>query len=214
MRHGAPMIKRRIRPTLAALALVVLLGACGNGGGSADGGPASLDSDAAASDDGDNGGGGEAASAQERGDAVLEYAQCMRDNGVDLPDPEIGEDGLVEIPDRMPDLAATGASPDTIAAAEAACQPILDAVNALGEQVDPQEAAEALDQMVAVTECMRAKGYDMSDPTVDEMGRVQQMTPLDQGASQEQVERLHADLEACGDEAGLDFTPPTTEGEA
>jgi hypothetical protein len=209
------MIKRRITTALAALAVVRLLGACGNGGGSADGGPASLDSDAAASDNSDDGGpgGGEEPTAEERGDAILDYAQCMRDNGVNLPDPEIGEDGLVEIPDRMPDLAATGASQETIAAAEAACQPILDAVNALGEQVDPQEAAEALDQMVAVTECMRAKGWDMGDPTVDDMGRVQSPAPLDQGASQEQIDQMQSDIDACGDEAGLDFSADTTEAE-
>ena len=88
----------------------------------------------------------------------------MRDHGVNVPDPEIGEDGVVEIPDRMPDLAATGASAETIAAAEAACQPILDAVDAFGERPNAQETAEAMDQAIAVAECMRAKGYDMADP--------------------------------------------------
>ena len=30
-------------------------------------------------------------------DELLEFAQCMRDHGVDMPDPEFGEDGRIEV---------------------------------------------------------------------------------------------------------------------
>jgi hypothetical protein len=194
---------------LVALALAGLLGACGNDGGSDDGGPASLHPDAATSDDSNNSGGGEEPSAQEEQDAILDYAECMRDHGVNIPDPEIGEDGSVG---DMPDLAETGASAETIAAAEAACQPILDAVNAGGEQPDAQETAETLDQMVAVTECLRAKGYDMADPRVGDDGQIIASGGLPRDASQQQIDQQQVDIKACQDEAGVD-PPATTEVE-
>ena len=106
--------------------------------------------------------------------------------------------------DAEPDLAETGASQETIEAAEAACQPILDAVNAAGEQPDPQETAETLDQMVAVTECMREKGYDMADPSVGDDGGIRAGGGLSRDASQEQIEQMEVDLEACEDQAGIE----------
>jgi hypothetical protein len=34
---------------------------------------------------------------------ALAFAQCMRDHGIDMPDPEFGEDGRVEIRANAPD---------------------------------------------------------------------------------------------------------------
>jgi hypothetical protein len=186
------MTKRTFTTSIVALALAGLLGACGNDGGA---------------DDNSTGSG--EASAEEEQDAILEYAQCMRDHGVDVPDPEIGEDGSVG---AEPDLDETGASQETIEAAKVACQPILDAVNAGGEHPDAQDAAETLDQMVAVTECMRATGYDMADPSVGDDGEIRAGSGLPRDASQEEIEQQDADLEDCQDQAGIDLSASEDEG--
>jgi hypothetical protein len=194
------MTKRTFTTTLVALALAGLLGACSKASGSDDGGPASLGPDATTTRS-NNSRGGREASAAEMQDAILDYAKCMRDHGVNIPDPEIGEDGSVG---DMPDLRETGASQDTISAAEAACQPILDAVNPGGDQPDPQEIAQTLDQMIAVTGCMRTKGYDMADPRVGDNGEIIASGGLPRDASQEQLDQQQADIKACQDAAGID----------
>lgn len=56
-------------------------------------------------------------------DAFLAFAKCMRENGVDMPDPDLGSEGAV----RM--LLPEGVTPDdpTFREAQKACQPVLDA---------------------------------------------------------------------------------------
>jgi hypothetical protein len=57
--------------------------------------------------------------------AAFEYAQCLRDNGIeDYPDPQVGEGGGVTI---VSPLDVTTAGNEEVAAAQAACQHILDA---------------------------------------------------------------------------------------
>ena len=56
--------------------------------------------------------------------AAFEYAQCLRDNGIeDYPDPHIGEGGGVMIASP---LDVTTAGNEEVAAAQAACQHILE----------------------------------------------------------------------------------------
>jgi hypothetical protein len=56
--------------------------------------------------------------------AAFEYAQCVRDNGIeDYPDPQIGEGGGVMIASP---LDVTSAGNEQVAAAQAACQHILE----------------------------------------------------------------------------------------
>jgi hypothetical protein len=63
-------------------------------------------------------------------DAFLEYAQCMRDHGIDFPDPEFNGDGAVAI--------RGGGDPDDpeFQAAEEACRTLLeDALPRAGGEV-------------------------------------------------------------------------------
>ncbi len=65
-------------------------------------------------------------------EAAFEYAQCVRDNGIaDYPDPQIDEDGGVMIASP---LDVTTAGNEEVAAAQAACQHIL-------EEAGPPSAA-------------------------------------------------------------------------
>src|SRR5262245_6350841 len=80
-------------PLLAAipLAFVLVLGAC-DGNGSGGSGVASLDdgnsNQATSSDAGDD-----EVTPEEAEEAFTKYAECMREHGVDMPDPEVAGDG-------------------------------------------------------------------------------------------------------------------------
>ncbi len=89
--------------------------------------------------------------------AMADYAECMRENGVDLPDGgTVGQVGEHEGEDPLED-------PD-FADANAACEDLLgDVVFSDGEaeELDP----EVLDAMLAYAQCMREEGIDMPDPS-------------------------------------------------
>jgi hypothetical protein len=84
----SPMLTKRLTTTLAALAVAVLL-AAGCGGGSGDGGG---DDDVASLSDDDS---SEQAQADEADaeEELYDWVECMRDEGVDLPDPTRDADG-------------------------------------------------------------------------------------------------------------------------
>ncbi|WP_146605360.1 hypothetical protein [Jiangella anatolica] len=133
----------RLLPVLALLLTVALTGC-----GSDDDDPAAAagtgDSSAGSSDGGD--GGGETDPEQ----AELDFYQCMRDNGVDLPDPDPGQPGVqLQLP------------PGSEAAMEE-CRSLLP--NG-GEMQDT--SPEDLESLRAFTECMRENGIDMPDPAAD-----------------------------------------------
>ena len=79
----------RLRPLPLAIPLltVLLVAACGGGGG--DDGVASLS--------GDGSGDGDATSTtlseEEREEAMLDWAACMRGQGIDMPDPTVDGNG-------------------------------------------------------------------------------------------------------------------------
>ena len=102
-------------------------------------------------------------------DAMLEYAQCMRDNGIDMPDPEFEDGGGVHLGFD----SESGIDPESeeFKAAEEACESIMEEVRP-DVQLSPEEQAEMQDRLVALAECMRARGHDMPDPQVGEDGGV------------------------------------------
>jgi hypothetical protein len=168
------------RLAAAGVAIVVLLGggaalALNGGGGGDDGDTASSSDDGRSSEE----------------DAAFEFAQCMRDNGIeDFPDPQVDADGE-GISMRPPD----GITPEEMEPASEECEHILeDAVPEGGEKLTPEERAELQDQWRAVAQCVRDQGYDMADPEVDEYGRLKIRA---EGDGVEQA------IEECGNEIGL-----------
>ncbi|WP_116952604.1 hypothetical protein [Jiangella endophytica] len=112
---------------------------------------------ACGSDDGDDGGdvsaagtsGGETDPEQ----AELDFYECMRENGVDLPDPDPGQPGIqLQLPQGDPDAQA----------AMEECRSLLPNGGDL-QEVD----GDALESLRAFTECMRENGIDMPDPAAD-----------------------------------------------
>jgi hypothetical protein len=98
-------------------------------------------------------------------DAQLEFAQCMRDSGIDMPDPDTGDGEGIRI--QLPD----GVDPnsETFQNAQQECEPIIRDAVPEGERPDPSEVR---DQAVKLAQCMREHGVNMPDPQVDSEGRV------------------------------------------
>jgi hypothetical protein len=94
--------------------------------------------------------------------AALQHAKCMRDNGVDFPDPTFDQGRTSS---RMPE----GGNRQTIHRAEEKCRHFID--DAMPE-ITPEERDQVAKQALAHARCMRAQGIDMSDPVVDSKGRV------------------------------------------
>ena len=141
---------------LATLALV--LAACG---GSDDDGVATLED--SPNDSGLQRTVEDAAGAADDEQALLAFAACMRDNGVDdFPDPVLNADGSVEFTGSGQDPFA-GVDNDTAEAAVNACIGELEGVAFApgGADFDLNEIQDALVEFAA---CMRDNGIDFDDP--------------------------------------------------
>lgn len=98
-------------------------------------------------------------------DAVLAYAECMRDHGVDFQDPQFLPDGSFAF------RGVPTADEATMNAANEACQPILaDVVSE--SHTDPQTVAENQDRALEFAACMRDHGIDFPDPEASPSGDV------------------------------------------
>ncbi len=102
--------------------------------------------------------------------AMLEFAQCLRDQGFDVEDPTVDADGNV----RPPRLGGggglgTGQNIDREAMQEAreACSDLIEGVSFGFQEVD-QTALQ--DQLVEFAACAREQGLDVDDPDFSEGG--------------------------------------------
>ena len=92
---------------------------------------------------------------------AIDFARCMREHGVDMPDPEVDDQGRVRVrigaggDGRRPD-------PKKLEEAQKACGGLMGGGDGPG-QIDPA----ARDAMVSFARCMREHGVDMPDPTGD-----------------------------------------------
>lgn len=150
------------------LALGLLATACG-GDREASAGVASLETtdivvgdDAAAPAE-------DAASEVDQEQAMLNFAACMRDNGVDIDDPTVDADGNVEFGAFRGVVGSGEIDRATMEAAMQACQDNLEGI-ALGRGGGDFDLTELQDTMVEYAECMRSNGYDMDDPDFSNFG--------------------------------------------
>ncbi|WP_431900912.1 hypothetical protein [Nonomuraea sp. bgisy101] len=151
-------MRMRTRRALAALppVLVLALAACGAPAGG---------TGASSGTGGDRGGdtakpaaSASAAAPTDRREAQLKFAQCMREHGVTMKDPE--PNGAISVQTRKGEEQKVGK-------AQQACKHFMEA--AVGDSKGKPDP-EMLDQLVAFARCMREHGIDMKDPSPD--GRV------------------------------------------
>jgi hypothetical protein len=98
--------------------------------------------------------------------AQLQFARCMRQHGVNVPDPKPGPDGgpgLVRVGGKGKD----GPSPQVFERANAACRKYMQAA---APKLSPAQQAELRDQALEFAQCMRSHGVDMPDPQVGNGG--------------------------------------------
>jgi hypothetical protein len=146
------------RPTAAvsaAAAVLFLLTACSTGGTTAE--PAA---------------GGQAKTEQ----STVSYAQCMRENGVNIPDP--GSSGALTMPDGY------DRNDPRTKAAEQTCSQFLPTLS-------DEERKAADEDILAAVRCMRENGIDIADPIDGEI-----MIPM---ADEDALKKA---MEVCGKTAG------------
>jgi predicted small lipoprotein YifL len=119
-------MKTTLFKTLLAVAALVLVTGCGTRGTRGTPGVAATDEH----------------------DQVVKYARCLREHGVNAPDPPAGDN----------DIRIQGASPAQEEAARQACKQ--SAPNAAGGA----PSAEESDKLLKIARCMRAHGVSVADP--------------------------------------------------
>jgi hypothetical protein len=100
--------------------------------------------------------------------AFVDYARCMREHGIDMPDPQVNTgDGKLQV---SIGIAGNGADKKKLTDAEAACNHFISSVT-LGSgkgTIDPADQ----DAMLAYARCMRDHGVDMPDPQFQDGGAI------------------------------------------
>jgi len=190
---------RGVHRTLVAAALLILLGMTAACGGSGNGNDSALP-DAAGTSTSPSASSSADADLNPQ-DAMLKFAQCMREHGVDVPDP--GPNGGIRVD-------GNGLSQQQMEAAQAACQKWMDMAEPAdgGHELTEEEKQQFLDMAA----CMRERGYDFPDPTFDG-GRVTQKMEKgknDPSAPGPDDPTFQKDMEECSKDAGLD--PPGSTG--
>jgi hypothetical protein len=143
-----------------ALAVALALAATACGGGGDNNGVASLNPTTGQTTTGDQGSGRNGK--QDAKDAALDFAKCMREHGVDIPDPV---NGRLELRSKRGDQRK-------LEEAQKACRHILeDAMPPLSEEQQAEMREAALD----FAKCMREHGVDMPDPTFQDGGELMRM---------------------------------------
>jgi hypothetical protein len=92
--------------------------------------------------------------------AMLDLARCMREHGVDMPDPTFNGGKVTQ---RM-----KGGNEDTMRAAEKACEKYRSAIKA--PEMSSEDKEEFKKAALANARCMREHGIDFPDPQFDENG--------------------------------------------
>ncbi len=95
--------------------------------------------------------------------AALDWAACMRKNGVDVADPQVGSDGRVQIgPGSGRQARAANPDSDAFQAARKECGSPFGSGG--GPQISAADREELQASMLKFAACMRKNGVDMADP--------------------------------------------------
>jgi hypothetical protein len=130
---------------LAAVGAALALGACGGSN--------------------DNGSGaGNKSQGDKAFEGALQFAKCMRDHGIDMPDPQrVGSGGIKQTMKSGP-----GTDNAKMQAAQKDCQKYMDVGG--GRAVSAAEKAKIQNATLAYAKCMRQHGVDMPDPKFSSSG--------------------------------------------
>ena len=94
---------------------------------------------------------------------VLEFTQCIRDQGIEIQDATVDSDGNLQ-PPRPVEGASTNFQ--ELRPAFEKCRESLDGMTFGRERVDVNEQ---IDDLLEVTECLRDAGFDLDDPNQENL---------------------------------------------
>jgi hypothetical protein len=117
-------------------------------------------------------------------EAALQFAKCMREHGVDMPDPVVSDNGDGKGGAVAIQIGGDGAQPIDQKAMEAAnkdCQHFLADASAGFDPPSGAELEKMKEQALAFSKCMRDHGIDMPDPQFGEGGRMTQRIGKESG---------------------------------
>ncbi|WP_037317934.1 hypothetical protein [Amycolatopsis orientalis] len=172
-------MRKRPMAALVALAVLTLVAGCGGDG---DGGDkvASISSPPSAA----SGDGKQQADNVSDEDKMRNFAKCMREHGVDMPDPKTTGDGQGSITIE----AGDGRLDDNkMKAASDACRKLLPN----GGEIKPP-SPEELDKMRKEAKCMREHGIDFPDPDPTGKGT------MALGSADQDMKKFEEAAKACG----------------
>jgi hypothetical protein len=101
-------------------------------------------------------------------DGALKFAKCMREHGIDMPDPTRSSGGGILQKMGGPGKQDRGPNDPKLKVADKACAKYRELGG--GEAPDPAAMAKQRDAFVAYARCMRGKNINMPDPKVSSHG--------------------------------------------
>ena len=144
-----------------ALVLALLAAAC-ESGNEASNGVASLEETTVTTT-------AEAALEITQEEAVIALVACLREEGLEVSDPEVGADGNVDLQSLFRQAGESQIERESFQAGAEACEEEVAAVT-IGFTRD-FDLTEIQDQLIIFAQCMRDNGYDMDDPDLSNFGQ-------------------------------------------
>ena len=133
-------------------------------------------------------------------DAMLAFARCMREHGVDMPDPDTsGGNGVVTFSAGAVGAGKLDPEDNQFQEAHEACKDLMGDAGPMN--MSPEQQQEMQDQALAFSRCMREHGVNMPDPTFGGKGEMMMKIGPDDGLDPEDPKFQDAQ-QACGSAFG------------
>jgi hypothetical protein len=115
---------------------------------------------------------------------ATKFTQCMRDHGLNVPDPTLNADGTVDLSGMRqsafndPKTAQLGASARRELFQE--CVPLLQGAT-FAQTPSQEDTIELQDDLLKLSQCLRENGFDVADPDLSSTNRGAMMRSILQG---------------------------------
>lgn len=190
---------RHLTRSALALAALTMIAACGSAGANGSAQVASVAGDATTTTMSATSGDTSEADSQQ---AMLDFAACMREHGIDMPDPQFTGDGTGSFTVGGPGTGDTAIDKAKLDEAQKACQPYLDKVKSNAPPMDPAKIEEEKQKLLTYAQCMRDHGIDFPDPQISTDGGGLQVEMGGPGTDASSP-GFKAANDACSKDAGL-----------
>lgn len=153
---------------------------------------------------------------EDQNEALLAFAQCMRDNGIDMDDPQAGSGpglrGFFGGPNGADD--GLDRQSEEFQSAQDVCSTYLEASR---PELDPTAQQELLEQQLVLARCLREQGFEQyPDPAIGSDGRLERVRG--QEAAELGIDRRSTEFQeamaTCRDELGIERGPGSGFGPA